>query len=154
MYRSGMPSVSALLICIVVGIADGDTLTARCDAAADASLQTVKVRLAEVDAPEHHQPFGTRSRENLAALCFRQPAEVRPVATGGLDRYGRTIAHVICNGIDANNEQVRAGMAWVYDRYVTDRRLYSLQDDARVEHRGLWSDAQPVAPWEWRRSVR
>ena len=45
-----------------MGISDGDTLTARCDSAADASVQTIKVRLAEVDAPEHHQAFGTRSR--------------------------------------------------------------------------------------------
>ena len=90
--------------------------------AADAPAQTIKVRLAEVDAPEHHQPFGTRSREHLAALCFKQSAEVRPVtANGGLDKYGRTVAHVSCKGIDANAEQVRAGMAWAYPRYVIDR---------------------------------
>jgi len=40
-----------------VGITDGDTLAARCDAAADVLAQTIKVRFAEVDAPEHHQPF-------------------------------------------------------------------------------------------------
>ena len=113
------------------------------------------MRLAEVDAPEHHQPFGTRSREHLASLCFKQSAEVRPIAAGGgLDRYGRTVAHVTCNGTDANTEQVRAGMAWVFDRYVIDRRLYALQDEARAAHRGLWADAQPVAPWEWRRAAR
>ena len=77
---------------------------------------------------------------------------MRPIAAGGgRDRYGRTVAHVSCNGIDANTEQVRAGMAWVFNRYVIDRRLYVLQDEARAEHRGLWADAQPVAPWEWRR---
>jgi endonuclease YncB( thermonuclease family) len=144
-----VPGSAALLLCAIVGITDGDTLTARCEA------QTIKVRLAEVDAPEHHQPFGTRSRENLAALCFKQRAEIRPIAAGGsLDRYGRTVAHVNCNGIDANAAQVRAGMAWVFDRYVTDRSLYRLQDEARAAHRGLWADAQPVAPWEWRRAGR
>lgn len=138
-----MPAVSALLLCVVVGITDGDTLTARCDSAADAPAQAIKVRLAQVDAPEHHQPFGARSREHLAALCFKQTAQVRPVAASGdLDRYGRTVAHVSCNGIDTNTEQVRAGMAWVFDRYVTDRSLYALQDEARAAHRGLWADAQ------------
>lgn len=78
-----MPAVSALLLCVVVGVTDGDTLTARCDSAADARVQTIKVRLAEVEAPEHHQPFGTRSRENLAALCFKQRAEVRPISASG-----------------------------------------------------------------------
>ena len=150
-----MPAVSALMLCVVVGIADGDTLTARCPSAIDASLQTIKVRLAEIDAPEHHQPFGSRSRENLASLCFNRSAEVRPIAAGGgHDRYGRTVAHVTCNGVEANTEQVRAGLAWVFDRYATDRRLYALQDQARIEHRGLWADAHPMAPWDWRRGER
>ena len=148
-----MPAVPALLFCVVVGISDGDTLTARCHSATDANAQMVKVRLAEVDAPERHQPFGSRSRQSLASMCMRQNAEVRPVAArGGLDVYGRTVAHVSCNGVDANSEQVRSGMAWVFDRYVTDRRLYALQDEARAERRGLWADVKPVAPWEWRRS--
>ena len=41
----------ALLICLIVGVTDGDTLTARCD------QQTVKIRLAEIDAPEKAQPL-------------------------------------------------------------------------------------------------
>jgi endonuclease YncB( thermonuclease family) len=148
-----MPAAASVLLCLVVAITDGDTLTARCDSAANASAQMLVVRLAEVDAPEQHQPFGTRSRQHLAALCFKQSAEVRPIAAGGgLDRYGRTVAHVTCNGTDANAEQVRAGMAWVFDRYVRDRSLYRLQDEARAAHRGLWADAQPMAPWEWRRN--
>jgi endonuclease YncB( thermonuclease family) len=111
--------------------------------------------LAEVDAPEHHQPFGERSKQALAALCLEQRAEVPPIAAGGgLDRYGRTVARVTCNGIDANTEQARAGMALVFDRYVTDRSLYRLQDDARTAHLGLWADVRPVAPWVWRQSGR
>lgn len=145
----------ALLLCLVVAITDGDTLTARCDAAAGMPPQTIKVRLAEVDAPEHHQPFGTRSREHLAEMCFEQRAEVRPIpAGGGLDRYGRTVAHVRCRDVDANVDQVRSGMAWVFDRYVIDQRLYSLQNEARGARRGLWADPQPVAPWDWRRDQR
>jgi endonuclease YncB( thermonuclease family) len=68
-----MPIGSALLLCAVVAIADGDTLTARCDGAG-----TIKVRLAEDDAPEQRQPFGMLSREHLASLCFRQRAEGTP----------------------------------------------------------------------------
>ena len=70
------------------------------------------------------------------------------------DRYGRTVARVRCHGVDACEQQLRTGMAWVFDRYVTDRSLYRLQDEARAAHRGLWADAQPVAPWEWRRATR
>ena len=140
--------LATLFLCTVVAVADGDTLTVRCDAVADQPAQTLRVRLAEIDAPEAHQAFGKRSRRYLAALCLRQRAQVRPVAdNGGLDRYGRTVAHVTCGGTDANAALVRAGMAWVFDR---DGLLHSLQDSARASQRGLWADKHPVPPWEWR----
>jgi endonuclease YncB( thermonuclease family) len=135
-------SLPALLICLVVGIADGDTLTARCDD------QTVKIRLAEIDAPEKAQPFGARSKQSLSALCFQKQAAIRPQTT---DRYGRTVAHVSCDGMDANTEQVRSGMAWVYDKYALDKSLYAVQDEAKAARRGLWSEDAPISPWDWRR---
>lgn len=130
----------------VVSIADGDTLTVLVD-----GNRQVKVRLAEIDAPEKKQPFGTRSRQALGDLCFRKPAEIK---TQTIDRYGRAVARVKCAGRDANAEQVRAGMAWVYDQFVTDRSLYAVQAEAKAARRGLWADAAPVAPWEWRKSKR
>lgn len=129
----------------VVGISDGDTLTALVD------RKPVKVRLAEIDAPESRQPFGARSKLSLSALCYRQAAEIE---TQSRDRYGRTVGHVTCAGTDAQVHQVREGMAWVFDRYVTDRALYSLQDEARGARRGLWADPNPVPPWAWRRSTK
>lgn len=129
--------------CKVVGVTDGDTLTALC-----AGNQQVKIRLAEIDAPEKTQPFGERSKQSLSSLCFDREAEINPLTT---DRYGRTVARVRCEGADANAEQLRRGMAWVYDKYVTDRSLYALQDEARGAKRGLWVDQNPIPPWEWRR---
>jgi hypothetical protein len=38
----------------------------------------------------------------------------------------------------------------VRDRHVKDRSLYRLQDAVRTDHLGLWADAVPIAPWEWR----
>src|SRR4051794_36866916 len=104
---------NALLLCVVVGMTDGDTLTARWAGTTELSAQTIKVRLVEIDAPGRDQPFGTQSREHLAALCFQQRAAVRRIAAnGGLDHYGRAVARVACNGTDANTEQVPAGLAW------------------------------------------
>lgn len=130
--------------CKVVGVSDGDTLTATC-----AEDRQVKVRLAEIDAPEKAQPFGERSKQSLSDLCFGKEAEIAPQTT---DRYGRTVASVHCGGTYANAEQIRRGMAWVYDKYVTDRSLYGLQDEAKAARRGLWVDKMPIPPWEWRRS--
>lgn len=141
-----MPAGAALL-CFVIGIADGDTLTARCETAA--GLENIKVRLAEIDAPEKTQAFGTRSKQHLADLCFRKQAAVTPRTK---DRFLRTVATVACEGTDAGTEQVRSGLAWVFDRFVTDRSLYAVQDKARSARRGIWADANPVAPWEWRRA--
>jgi endonuclease YncB( thermonuclease family) len=125
----------------VVRVSDGDTLTLLVD------QKQIKVRLTEIDAPETHQAFGQRSRQSLAAMCAAQPATVR---ASGKDRYGRVLGRVECQGMDANTEQVRRGMAWVYDRYVTDRSLYALQNEARAAHLGLWADTTPTAPWVWR----
>ena len=136
----------AALLCLVVAIADGDTLTARCGAPGE--YQQVKVRLAEIDAPEKAQPFGNRSRQHLAALCFQQQATIRPATA---DRYGRTVARVECRGQDANLEQVRAGMAWAYTKYLTDPEIARAQDAAQASRTGLWRDPDPIPPWDWRR---
>jgi endonuclease YncB( thermonuclease family) len=127
----------------VVSITDGDTLTLLVE------KRQVTVRLADIDAPERKQPFGTWSRQSLAALCFNKEARLE---TAGRDRNKRTIATVYCDGVDANAEQVRQGMAWVFDRYARrDSPLYALQHEAKAAGRGLWGDPAPVPPWEWRR---
>ena len=126
----------------VVAVADGDTITVMRD------LVPVKLRLLEIDAPEKKQAFGARSKQSLSDLCFNKTATL---IAKGRDRYGRTLARVSCEGVDANAEQVRRGMAWVYDRYVTDRALYAVQTEARDAGRGLWADPDAVPPWQWRR---
>lgn len=134
----------AALLCLVIAITDGDTLKARCE-----DRPPITIRLAEIDAPESKQPFGFRSKQSLAELCHEKQAEVTPQTT---DRWGRTVARVKCDRIDASAEQIRRGMAWVFDKYVTDRRLYAVQDGARVNGAGLWADANPVPPWVWRKT--
>jgi len=141
--------LSALLLCAVVGISDGDTLTVRCKT--ERAPRTLKVRLAEIDAPEKSQRFGRRSKQHLSDICFRRTAELRPIT---IDSYGRTVAHVTCDRIDASEEQVRTGMAWVFSRYAgKSSALYRVEHDARAARRGLWIDRSPVAPWEWRTSA-
>ena len=129
----------------VIAISDGDTLTVL------RGRRPVKVRLAEVDAPELHQPFGAVARRSLGELCFRAEAELLGSAH---DRYGRLVAHVRCRGVDAGREQVRRGLAWAFARYVVDGSLFALERQARRARRGLWIDPAPVPPWAWRRGGR
>ena len=131
---------------LVVRIADGDTLTIL------VGERQVRIRLAEIDAPEKAQPFGTRSRQSLAEMCFQKQALVQTVDR---DRYDRTVGRVKCAGVDANSEQVKRGMAWVYRQYAKRAfQLYDLEDEAKAAKRGLWADQAPVPPWEWRKDRR
>jgi micrococcal nuclease len=134
------------VLCLAIAIVDGDTLRVRCD-----DKPPITIRLAEIDAPEKAQPFGTRSRQHLAKLCFQQQAEIRPLTT---DRYGRMVARVTCAGTDANAAQVSAGMAWAFTKYLTDSSIKQLEQQAREARRGLWSDPSPVPPWDWRHTYR
>ena len=126
----------------VVSVHDGDTLTVL------VSRNQIKVRLTDIDAPERKQPFGQRSRQSLAELCHGKDARIDEQ---GKDRYGRSPGRVSCAGVDANAEQVRRGLAWVYVKYAPKGSpLYAVQAEAQNARRGLWRDPNPVPPWEWR----
>ena len=142
--------LAATLLCLVVGVADGDTLKVRCGE--PGRYEQRSIRLSAVDAPEKSQPFGQRSKQSLSDLCFQQQATIRAITT---DRYGRTVADVACRNRDVGTEQVRSGMAWVYRQYAKGYdALYPIEDDAKHSRRGLWTDPKPVPPWEWRHALK
>jgi endonuclease YncB( thermonuclease family) len=140
------PTAAGEIVGKVVKVHDGDTVTVL------VGRQQVRIRLNDIDAPERKQAFGTRSRQSLGELC---DAKIARVLEQGKDRYGRTLGRLLCGGVDVNAEQVRRGMAWVFERYAPKNSpLYTLQAEARAARRGLWTDPRPVAPWEWRASRR
>ena len=136
----------------VVGISDGDTITVL-----DNEKTQHKVRLAGIDAPEKAQAFGNVSKQHLANLVFRKQVTIEFVK---FDRYHREIGKVIVDGLDANLEQVKAGLAWHYKQYardqpVSDRKIYSdAEANASAQQLGLWRDANPTPPWDFRKSKR
>ena len=73
-----------------------------------------------------------------------------------IDRYRRNVCRVMVGGADAGLEQVRAGLVWFFRRYAKElppdrrQRYADMEAQAKSEPRGLWADAAPVAPWEWR----
>lgn len=69
----------------VVGIADGDTLTLLVDG------RPLKIRLANIDAPEKAQAYGQRSKQSLSKLCWGKDATYD---AQDVDQYGRTVAIV------------------------------------------------------------
>lgn len=134
----------------VVGVADGDTITVL-----DVTNTQFKIRLSGIDAPEKKQAFGQVSKKSLSDMVYGKQVNVEYEKQ---DRYGRTVGKVLVNGVDANLEQVKQGLAWFYRKYqnemVLDDRLTYLhaEEAAHAAKAGLWLDADPVAPWDFRRN--
>ncbi len=129
----------------VVGVHDGDTLTLL-----TAEKKSVKVRLYGIDAPETKQAFGARAKEELSSLVFGKDVRVEVVDK---DRYGRTVGRVAYGGASVNEAMVRRGFAWWYRDFAKgDKVLEGAQAEAKAAKRGLWTEADPIAPWLWRRN--
>ncbi len=89
-------------------------------------------------------------------LIPRYSSQTVTVQAGDLDRYGRTVGEVLLpDGQVLNHELLRVGFAWWYRKYAPeDDTLKQLEAEARQAKRGLWADAEPVPPWEWRKRER
>ncbi len=127
----------------VCHVHDGDTLRV-----SNAQGRELKIRLFGIDAPEVSQAFGSRSRDFLVEMVMGQAVDL---LVSGIDQDGRTVATVIADGESVCLELVRQGLAWHSTRYSSDPDLAAAESEARVARRGLWADAKPIAPWEWRK---
>jgi endonuclease YncB( thermonuclease family) len=130
----------------VVSVHDGDTVRVL-----DAANVQHKVRLQGIDAPERGQPFGTVSRDRLAAMVMGKPVTVHDE---GRDKYGRTLGRIEIEGRDVNRTLVAEGLAWHYVKFSKDAGLAAAEREARAAGRGLWGDKAPVPPWEWRATAK
>ena len=129
-----------------VGVKDGDTIVMLIDG------KQVTIRLSDVDCPEKRQAFGQRAKQFTSDLCFGKEVSV---VEKNKDRYGRTIGTVYLDDTTIlNKELVRAGMAWRYVQYSDDESYSTLENEARAAGKGLWADASPEAPWEFRKHGR
>jgi micrococcal nuclease len=132
---------------VVFVVIDGDTVLFKPDSYGAASRAFLKIRLANIDAPEKDQPYGEAATRALSALVLNQRVELNTVA---IDAYGRTIAQIQLRDMQVNTELVRRGLAWA-SAYRRSAELKAVQRDAQQAARGLWREAEPVPPWVWRR---
>lgn len=151
---------------VVIVVIDGDTVLFKPDRHGAASRVFLKLRLADIDAPEQDQPYGDAATAALSALLLNRRVTVDTVAT---DVYGRTVARIRIDTLEVDAALVRDGFAWAYGSIRASaargpeslggasgsRRnpgLLEAQHDARRARRGLWQDPAPIAPWIWRRT--
>jgi endonuclease YncB( thermonuclease family) len=137
----------------IVGIIDGDTAVAVINGG-----QQREVRLEGIDAPEHGQPFASESTEHLSGLVSGKSVNLD---CAGEESYGRLVCKILLpSGEDVDLDQIKAGMAWHYKQYqrsqtATDRAAYgAAEDQARRSRIGLWADANPVQPQDFRHGTR
>ena len=127
----------------VVAVFDGDTIDVLWD------RQTTRIRLHGVDSPELGQPFCQRAKEFTSDLVFGQNVSFEE---RDQDQYGRIVAEVFLpDGRSLNLALLEAGLAWHYKRYSQDPEFAAAEEEARAAGQGLWIDANPTPPWEWRR---
>lgn len=133
----------------VISVADADTLTLL-----GRDENEYKIRLQGIDAPERQQAYGARCQEKIAGLLTQQFVDVEAYKR---DRYQRLVAKVIWQGQDVALETIRLGCGWHYKAYAdeqswSDQRAYAKAErHARRNKLGLWRDANPEAPWDYRR---
>ena len=133
---------------LVIGITDGDTATVLL-----AGNKQEKVRLSEIDAPEFSQPYGNKSRQELAKLIFKQKVYAKVITH---DRYRRPVARIFVNDLDVSAEMVKRGAAWFSIKYGKDSLIKDLEVEAKREKRGLWAlpEKERIPPWEWRHPAK
>lgn len=135
----------------VIRVSDGDTI-----AVLDEYKSTYKIRFEGIDAPESKQDFGQKAKQSLSDLVFGKQVVV---ITSKVDKYGRFVGKVMLGETDINLAQLKGGFAWHYKKYAdeqkeADRILYAKTElEAKAAKIGLWADAAPTPPWDWRRGV-
>lgn len=138
---------------VVRAVYDGDTLLL-----ATREESRLKVRLYGVDAPETPkpdspgQPFGAVAKRTLMYKIMGRQVSAEIV---DIDQYKRAVAVIRYGGRDINREMVAEGLAWAYRQYLQGpytSEYINAESRARSRHAGLWRDANPRPPWEFRQA--
>jgi endonuclease YncB( thermonuclease family) len=130
----------------VVFVKDGDTIIIL------VGKEQIRVRLFGVDCPEKGQPYGAAAKKKTADLCLGSIVEVHE---HGRDQYNRVLAEVILeDGSSLNLALLKSGMAWHYKQYSDNEEWALVEEEAREQKKGLWSDNNAEAPWLFRKEKR
>ena len=139
---------------MVRAVYDGDTVLL-----ATREESRLKVRLYGIDAPETAkpdspgQPFGAVSKRTLMYKIMGRQVSAEIV---DIDQYKRAVAVIRYGGRDINREMVAEGMAWAYRQYLQGpyaSEYINAESRARSRHAGIWRDANPQPPWEFRQML-
>jgi len=112
--------------------------------------KNVEIRLFGIDTPEQTQAFGQNARNFTGGKAAKGEIRVEPITK---DENGRTVAMVFVNGINLNEQIISQGFGWVYRQHCKKSictEWLQLESNAKASRKGLWADANPTPPWEYR----
>ncbi len=126
----------------VIAVQAGDMLTIQCNGAPK------EIRLYGVDCPEPGQAFADKAKEYISQKALNKEVSVEVKA---VDTAGKTVGVAVCEYVNLNQSLLEAGLAW-WDNQNTprDTAYKALNAKAIVGKVGLWTDAAPLAPWDYR----
>jgi micrococcal nuclease len=128
---------------MVVGVSDGDTIMVLHEGRGE------KIRLYGIDAPDIGQAFSKRAKQFTSDMVYGKTVEVK---TKHKDQYGRTVGIVTVDGKSLNEALIKNGLAWVYRINCKEpfcENWIDLEVVARYGKIGLWSEPNPIPPWEF-----
>jgi endonuclease YncB( thermonuclease family) len=150
----GVPiGLALLLILLVVDPARGQTTGVVVVDADTIKLNGTTYRLHGIDAPELAQTCDGWIAGEYAAAVLRGLIDKRFVICipRSTDRYGRTVAICLADGVDVGAEMVRQGLAWSFTRYST--AYADLEAEAKADRLGVHG-AHCKTAWEHRSEKR
>ena len=127
----------------VISVIDGDTIHV-----INQSLK-ITVRLSGIDTPELKQMYGNEAKDILSEKILNKIVTIKGISKY---RYGRLIGDIFLNDRWINYELINEGIAWHYKKYSDDIKLSKAEKEARDNGIGIWSQINPIAPWDYRKN--
>nr|GEX66390.1 staphylococcal-like nuclease CAN2 [Tanacetum cinerariifolium] len=115
----------------------------------DILARKYRIRLRGIDAPERSMPFGKEAKDELVKMIDGKSLKIMIF---GVDRYGRFVGDIYCNGKFVQEAMLKKGLAWHYAAYDKRPQLEKWEKEARVKKIGLWASSNAEMPWEWRKN--
>ena len=132
----------------VLKIVDGDTFIGL-----TIDSRKVLFRLQGVDAPEKDQPFSEKSKKKLKKLIKGRLIGIKEQENS--ERYGRSMVRAYTpKGKDVSAEMLKSGLAWHLKNYDNSVIYSQLENEARKIRKGLWSEVNPISPWDFRKTSK
>lgn len=131
----------------IVRVSDGDTVVLL-----DSNNVQHKVRLDGIDCPEKGQPFGTKATNFVKEIT--RNSGIVTVEWDKKDRYGRILGYLYVDSINVNKELLKNGLAWHYKHFNKDEELAKLEREAKDKKLNIWSNKNPIEPYQWRKGKR